>query len=169
MDKPNSGTILINNTNLAKLNERETTQLRSQYLGFVFQFHHLLKDFNALDNVAMPLLIQGENKQTAQEKSRQLLENIGLKNRADHLPAELSGGERQRVAIARALITNPSCLLADEPSGNLDAKNALDILELIIHLNQTQNSSLVIVTHDETIASKMQRVLILENGQLKQS
>jgi lipoprotein-releasing system ATP-binding protein len=169
MDKPNSGTILINNTNLAKLNERETTQLRSQYLGFVFQFHHLLKDFNALDNVAMPLLIQGENKQTAQEKSRKLLENIGLKNRADHLPAELSGGERQRVAIARALITNPSCLLADEPSGNLDAKNALDILELIIHLNQTQNSSLVIVTHDETIASKMQRVLILENGQLKQS
>jgi len=117
----------------------------------------------------MPLLIQGENKQTAQEKSRQLLENIGLKNRADHLPAELSGGERQRVAIARALITNPSCLLADEPSGNLDAKNALDILELIIHLNQTQNSSLVIVTHDEMIASKMQRVLILENGQLKQS
>ena len=169
MDKPNSGTILINNTNLAKLNEKETTQLRSQHLGFVFQFHHLLKDFNALDNVAMPLLIQGENKQTAQEKSRQLLENVGLKNRADHLPAELSGGERQRVAIARALITNPSCLLADEPSGNLDAKNALDILELIIHLNQTQNSSLVIVTHDETIASKMQRVLILENGQLKQS
>ncbi|HIG88882.1 lipoprotein-releasing ABC transporter ATP-binding protein LolD [Candidatus Thioglobus sp.] len=169
MDEPSSGTVLINNTNLAELSEEKTTQLRAQHLGFVYQFHHLLKDFSALDNVAMPLLIQGENKQTSKEKSKQLLESVGLKNRIEHLPAELSGGERQRVAIARALITNPSCLLADEPSGNLDAKNALDILELITDLNQTQHSSLVIVTHDEKIASKMQRVLILENGQLKQS
>lgn len=169
MDEPSSGTVLINNTNLAELSEEKITQLRAQHLGFVYQFHHLLKDFSALDNVAMPLLIQGENKQTSKEKSKQLLESVGLKNRIEHLPAELSGGERQRVAIARALITNPSCLLADEPSGNLDAKNALDILELITDLNQTQHSSLVIVTHDEKIASKMQRVLILENGQLKQS
>ncbi len=167
IDKPDSGTIQINDINLSNLNEDKITQLRAQNLGFVYQFHHLLKDFSALDNVTMPLLIQGENKQTAKEKSEQLLIKVGLGNRTKHLPAELSGGERQRVAIARALITNPSCLLADEPTGNLDAKTAQSILTLIVDIHKEKNSSLIIVTHDEKIASKMKRVLVLENGQLK--
>ena len=135
----------------------------------MYQFHHLLKDFSALGNVAMPLLIRGDNKQVALTSAEELLSKVGLQNRLNHRPAELSGGERQRVAIARALITQPSCLLADEPTGNLDAKNAADVLELMIELNQAQNSALIMVTHDENIAQKMQRILILENGQLSES
>ena len=117
----------------------------------------------------MPLLIRGDNKQVALTSAEELLSKVGLQNRLNHRPAELSGGERQRVAIARALITQPSCLLADEPTGNLDAKNAADVLELMIELNQAQNSALIMVTHDENIAQKMQRILILENGQLSES
>ncbi|RUM86508.1 MAG: lipoprotein-releasing system ATP-binding protein LolD, partial [Candidatus Thioglobus sp.] len=158
-----------NNIDLTTLTEEKTTQLRAQHLGFVYQFHHLLKDFSALDNVAMPLLIRGDNKQAALLAASELLSTIGLKDRLDHRPAELSGGERQRVAIARALITKPNCLLADEPTGNLDAKNAADVLSLMIELNQAQNSALVMVTHDEKIAQKMQRILVLENGQLSES
>ena len=116
----------------------------------------------------MPLLIRGDNKQTALMSANKLLSKVGLQNRLDHRPAQLSGGERQRVAIARALITKPSCLLADEPTGNLDTKNAADIFKLMIELNQAQNSALVIVTHDEKIAQQMQRVLVLENGRLSE-
>jgi len=169
IDKPTQGKVLINNIDLTALTEEKTTQLRAQHLGFVYQFHHLLKDFSALDNVAMPLLIRGDNKQAALASSSELLSTIGLQDRLSHRPAELSGGERQRVAIARALITQPGCLLADEPTGNLDAKNAADVLSLIIELNQVQSSALVMVTHDEKIAQQMQRVLILENGQLNES
>ena len=169
IDKPTQGKVLLNNIDLTTLTEEKITQLRAQHLGFVYQFHHLLKDFSALDNVAMPLLIRGDNKQAALLAASELLSTIGLKDRLDHRPAELSGGERQRVAIARALITQPSCLLADEPTGNLDAKNAADVLSLMIELNQSQNSALVMVTHDEKIAQKMQRILILENGQLSES
>jgi len=169
IDKPTQGKVLINNIDLTALTEEKTTQLRAQHLGFVYQFHHLLKDFSALDNVAMPLLIRGDNKQAALASSSELLSTIGLQDRLGHRPAELSGGERQRVAIARALITQPGCLLADEPTGNLDAKNAADVLSLIIELNQVQSSALVMVTHDEKIAQQMQRVLILENGQLNES
>lgn len=168
IDKPTQGKVLINNIDLTTLTEEKITQLRAQHLGFVYQFHHLLKDFSALDNVAMPLLIRGDNKQAALIAASELLSIIGLKDRLDHRPAELSGGERQRVAIARALITQPGCLLADEPTGNLDAKNAADVLELMIELNQAQNSALVMVTHDEKIAQKMQRILVLENGQLSE-
>lgn len=169
IDKPSSGKVLLNNTNLATLNETKITQLRAQHLGFVYQFHHLLKDFSALDNVALPLLIRGDNKRIANTKAKELLGKIGLENRLNHRPSELSGGERQRVAIARALITNPSCILADEPTGNLDAKNAADVLSIMIELNQARNSALVMVTHDEKIAAKMQRILTLENGQLSES
>ncbi len=169
MSQPSAGQVFLNGHNLSQLNEDKITDLRAQNLGFVYQFHHLLKDFSALDNVAMPLLIRGDNKQAALTSAKVLLSTVGLKNRLSHRPAQLSGGERQRVAIARALITQPGCLLADEPTGNLDAKNAADILKLMIELNQAQNSALVIVTHDEKIAQQMQRVLTLENGQLNES
>ncbi len=169
MSQPSAGQVFLNGHNLNQLNEDQITDLRAQNLGFVYQFHHLLKDFSALDNAAMPLLIRGDSKQDALTSAKALLSKVGLKNRLDHRPAELSGGERQRVAIARALITQPSCLLADEPTGNLDAKNAADTLKLMIELNQTLNSALVIVTHDEKIAQQMQRVLILENGRLSES
>ena len=169
IDKPTQGIVRLNNIDLTTVTEEKITQLRAQHLGFVYQFHHLLKDFSALDNVAMPLLIRGDNKQAALISASELLSTIGLKDRLEHRPSELSGGERQRVAIARALITQPSCLLADEPTGNLDAKNAADVLSLMIELNQAQNSALVMVTHDGKIAQKMQRILVLENGQLSES
>ena len=168
MDKANNGKIIINNTDISALDENSITKLRAKNLGFVYQFHHLLKDFTALKNVAMPLLIQGINSKVATQKSTSLLHAVGLSHRIDHLPGELSGGERQRVAIARALITQPSCLLADEPTGNLDANNANEVLDLMIALNQQQNSTLLIATHDEKIASKMQKILILKNGNLSQ-
>ena len=163
IDRPNSGQIIINNTDIGSLNEEQITKFRSKNLGFIYQFHHLLKDFSALKNVMMPLLIQADP--FAEEKAMQMLIKVGLKSRASHLSSELSGGERQRVAIARALITQPKCLLADEPTGSLDSKNARETLDLMMELNQTHDNSLVIVTHDEKIASKMQRVLVLENGQ----
>jgi len=169
MSQPSAGKVLLNNVDLAQLDEEHTTLLRAEHLGFVYQFHHLLKDFSALDNVAMPLLIRDNDKQSANKQASELLSNIGLQNKLNHRPSELSGGERQRVAIARALITNPSCLLADEPTGNLDAKNAADVLALMVELNQAQNSALVMVTHDQMIAQKMQRVLVLEDGRLNES
>jgi lipoprotein-releasing system ATP-binding protein len=163
IDRPNSGQIIINNTDIGSLNEEEITKFRSNNLGFIYQFHHLLKDFSALKNVMMPLLIQADP--LAEEKAMQILVKVGLESRVSHLSSELSGGERQRVAIARALITQPKCLLADEPTGSLDSKNARETLDLMMDLNQIHDNSLVIVTHDEKIASKMQRVLVLENGQ----
>lgn len=166
MDKPKTGKILINNTNIKPLDENKMTKLRAQHLGFVYQFHHLLKDFNALKNVMMPLLIQGVDEKIAEQKSASLLNKVRLGHRLKHLPTELSGGERQRVAVARALITQPSCLLADEPTGNLDKQNANEVLELMIELNKGQNSALIIVTHDEKIATRMQKILVLENGKL---
>lgn len=167
IDKPSSGEVYIGNNDLAALNEEKITELRAKSLGFIYQFHHLLKDFSAIENIAMPLLIQGINKETCIKKASQITKTIGLEHRENHLPSELSGGERQRVAIARAIISNPSCLLADEPTGNLDAKNASSVLELLINLNQQHGSSLIIVTHDEKIATKMDRILVLEGGHLK--
>ncbi len=168
MSTPDKGEVLINNIDITEIDENKTTEIRSKNLGFVYQFHHLLKDFTALDNVAMPLLIQGYNNTESMQKSVEILDSIGLNQKIDHLPAQLSGGERQRVAIARALITNPICLLADEPTGNLDAKNAIDVLDLMIKLNHNKNSALVVVTHDEKIAKKMQRVLVMEGGKLNE-
>ena len=165
-DSPSSGDVLINNSNIAKLNEQDRTELRANTFGFVYQFHHLLNDFSSIYNVAMPLLIKGVDKESAIAQSKQLLTKVGLENRLSHKPSELSGGERQRVAIARAMVVEPDCLLADEPTGNLDAKNAKDVLELILELDENNTSSLVIVTHDQDIAKKMNRTLTLSNQQL---
>jgi len=166
LDTPSSGDVLINNSNITKLNEQDRTDLRANTFGFVYQFHHLLKDFSSVYNVAMPLLIKGIDKESAIAQSEKLLTRVGLENRLNHKPSELSGGERQRVAIARAMVVEPDCLLADEPTGNLDAKNAKDVLELILELDENNTSSLVIVTHDQDIAKKMNRTLTLSNQQL---
>ena len=166
LDSPSEGDVLINNINIAKLNEKDRTELRSNNFGFVYQFHHLLNDFSSIYNVALPLLIRGDNKESAILNSKKILTKVGLENRLNHNPSELSGGERQRVAIARAMVTEPACILADEPSGNLDAKNAKDVLELIMELNENNTSSLVIVTHDLSIANKMNRKLTLSNSKL---
>ena len=166
LDTPSSGDVIINNSNITKLNEQDRTDLRANTFGFVYQFHHLLKDFSSVYNVAMPLLIKGIDKESAIAQSEKLLTRVGLENRLNHKPSELSGGERQRVAIARAMVVEPDCLLADEPTGNLDAKNAKDVLELILELDENNTSSLVIVTHDQEIAKKMNRTLTLSNQQL---
>jgi len=166
LDTPSSGDVIINNCNITKLNEQDRTELRANTFGFVYQFHHLLKDFSSVYNVAMPLLIKGVDKESAIAQSEKLLTRVGLENRLNHKPSELSGGERQRVAIARAMVVEPDCLLADEPTGNLDAKNAKDVLELILELDEDNTSSLVIVTHDQGIAKKMNRTLTLSNQQL---
>ena len=166
LDKPSEGDVFINNSNIAKLNEKERTMLRSNNLGFVYQFHHLLNDFSALYNVALPLLINNIDKRKAIKLAEDILMKVGLKHRLQHKPSQLSGGERQRVAIARAMISEPACLLADEPTGNLDADNADDILDLIIELNNKKSTSLLIVTHDLTIANKMDRKLKLSNKKL---
>ena len=166
LDTPSSGDVLINNSNITKLNEQDRTELRANTFGFVYQFHHLLNDFSSVYNVAMPLLIKGVDKESAIAQSEKLLTRVGLENRLNHKPSELSGGERQRVAIARAMVVEPDCLLADEPTGNLDAKNAKDVLELILELDENSTSSLVIVTHDQDIAKKMNRTLTLSNQQL---
>jgi len=166
LDTPSSGDVIINNSNITKLNEQDRTDLRANTFGFVYQFHHLLKDFSSVYNVAMPLLIKGIDKESAIAQSEKLLSRVGLENRLNHKPSELSGGEKQRVAIARAMVVEPDCLLADEPTGNLDTKNAKDVIELILELDENNTSSLVIVTHDQDIAKKMNRTLTLSNQQL---
>ncbi len=166
LDHPTEGEVLVNNINISELDEKNRTELRSNNLGFIFQFHHLLNDFTSLYNVALPLLINGSNIDNAMALSTKLLTDVGLENRLNHKPSELSGGERQRVAIARAMITKPACLIADEPTGNLDSKNAEGILELIIDLNSKTTSALLIVTHDLGIANKMKRKLNLADQEL---
>ena len=166
LDTPTDGDVLIANTNISKISEKDRTELRAKNLGFVYQFHHLLNDFSSLYNVALPLLIMGVDKGGALLKSKKILTKVGLENRLNHKPSELSGGERQRVAIARAMITEPTCLLADEPTGNLDAANAKDVLELIIELNTDKTTALLIVTHDLSIANKMGRKFTLTNGEI---
>ena len=168
LDTPFDGEVLINNTNISKLKEHQKTELRAQNLGFVYQFHHLLNDFSSIYNTALPLLINGSDNNEALLKAENILKKVGLENRTNHKPSELSGGERQRVAIARAMITAPACLLADEPTGNLDEKNARDVLDLIIELNNNQSTALLIVTHDLSIANKMERMFDLANGCLSE-
>ena len=169
LDTPTEGDMLIDNINISKISETDRTELRAKNFGFVYQFHHLLNDFPALYNVALPLLIMGSDKNKALLKSKKILTNVGLENRLNHKPSELSGGERQRVAIARAMITEPACLLADEPTGNLDAANAAEVLELIIELNKNKTTALLIVTHDLSIANKMSRKLTLTNGEINET
>ena len=166
LDKSSTGDVLINNSNIAKLNENDRTELRSKNLGFVYQFHHLLNDFSSLYNVSLPLLIKGIDKRKAVKLAEDILKKVGLEKRLKHKPSQLSGGERQRVAIARAMISEPACLLADEPTGNLDANNAKDVLDLIIELNDSKRTALLIVTHDLSIANMMDRKLELSNQRL---
>ncbi len=166
LDKPSAGQVFIAGKNVAELAENEKCRLRNYYLGFVYQFHHLLPEFTALENAAMPLLIRGASPQAIEEKAAQLLDLVGLKNRISHKIGELSGGERQRVAIARALMTDPLCILADEPTGNLDPRNAAKVLELFIELQKSRQSSVVMVTHDFNIAKQAHRIFMLEDGVL---
>lgn len=166
LDKSTAGDVLINNSNIAELNEKDRTELRSKNLGFVYQFHHLLNDFSSLYNVSLPLLIKGIDKRKAVKLAEDILKKVGLEKRLKHKPSQLSGGERQRVAIARAMISEPACLLADEPTGNLDANNAKDVLDLIVELNDSKRTALLIVTHDLSIANMMDRKLELSNQRL---
>ncbi|HDV5710720.1 TPA: lipoprotein-releasing ABC transporter ATP-binding protein LolD [Legionella pneumophila] len=166
LDKPTSGLITLGNVNWQKINEKQRCQLRNQQLGFVYQFHHLLPEFTALENVMMPLLLGGMAVKKAEEMSSRMLEQVGLKPRLAHKPAQLSGGERQRVAIARALVHQPHCVLADEPTGNLDEATASKVFDLMLELNKKMNTALVIVTHDQRIAERMDRVLVLHEGSL---
>lgn len=164
LDIPSEGEVLVDNTNISTLPEHKRTELRARNLGFVYQFHHLLKDFSSIYNTALPLLISGVDTNQAMTKAQEILKKVGLENRTNHKPSELSGGERQRVAIARAMITEPACLMADEPTGNLDATNAREVLDLIIELNKNRDTALLIVTHDLSIANKMERKFDLTNG-----
>ena len=166
LDKPSTGTVLMAGKDINQLTEKERSAMRNKMLGFVYQFHHLLGEFSALENVAMPLLIRGVSKNEAFQQAFEILKKVNLTDRLEHRFGELSGGERQRVAIARALVTKPSCVLADEPTGNLDKKTAEIIYELMLSLNQELATSLLLVTHDAQLADKMDRVLMLEDGVL---
>jgi lipoprotein-releasing system ATP-binding protein len=167
LDQPDQGEVTLAGQNFSHLSANQRGQLRNQHLGFIYQFHHLLPEFTALENVAMPLLIAKQSVSMAREAAKELLLKVGLEKRMQHKPSELSGGERQRVAIARALATKPLCILADEPTGNLDRKRALQVYELLLSLNQEYHTSLVLVTHDLALAKKMDRMLWLEDGQLQ--
>jgi lipoprotein-releasing system ATP-binding protein len=166
LDDPTSGEVRVGGQPIANTNEVAKARLRNRYLGFVYQFHHLLPEFTADENVAMPLLIRRLPKHEALGQARALLGRVGLGERLNHKPGELSGGERQRAAVARALITRPVLVLADEPTGNLDAGNSEHVLELMLELNLELRTSLVIVTHDHSIAARMDRVLVLADGRL---
>ncbi|WP_160061356.1 lipoprotein-releasing ABC transporter ATP-binding protein LolD [Psychromonas sp. L1A2] len=167
LDAPTTGNILFNGKNIHQLSSKLQSKWRNQELGFVYQFHHLLSEFSALENVAMPLLIAGESIKSAQKKATELLERVGLSERIEHRPSELSGGERQRVAIARALINKPSLVLADEPTGNLDAKSAESVYQLLKELNTEFGTAFIVVTHDQQLANKLDRQLYMSNGILK--
>lgn len=169
LDDPDDGEVYVGGIAMHGGNEISRGEMRNRYIGFVYQFHHLLPEFTAEENVAMPLLIRRLPKSEALGQARELLARVGLGERLTHKPGELSGGERQRAAVARALITKPKLVLADEPTGNLDAGNGEHVLGLMLELNRELNTSLVIVTHDQTIAERMDRVLVLEDKHLRES
>ncbi len=167
LDSASGGEVLVMGEDMMQLSERQRSRLRNSTLGFIYQFHHLLAEFTALENVAMPLLIRGVSPVSASESAAELLDKVGLNHRCHHKPGEMSGGERQRAAVARALVTEPKCVLADEPTGNLDRKNADHIYNLMLELNQALNTSFVVVTHEISLAQRMDRILVLDDGELK--
>ena len=168
LDQPSSGEVFIKGQSLQQMTPNALAKLRNQYLGFVYQFHHLMADFTALENVMMPMLIGQQNKTEAQDRAEQILSAVGLQHRISHRPSALSGGERQRVAIARALVNNPALVLADEPTGNLDHKTTESIFELIQQLNQEKQIAFLLVTHDLNLAEKLNRRLIMQDGVLRE-
>lgn len=168
LDQPSSGEVFIKGRSLQQMSPNALAKLRNQYLGFVYQFHHLMADFTALENVMMPMLIGQQNKTEAQDRAEQILSAVGLQHRISHRPSALSGGERQRVAIARALVNNPALVLADEPTGNLDHKTTESIFELIQQLNQEKQIAFLLVTHDLNLAEKLNRRLIMQDGVLRE-
>lgn len=166
LDEATSGEVLIDGQSSLNFSEKERSIIRNRKLGFVYQFHHLLPEFSALDNVAMPLIVRREPRKDARAQAAEVLEKVGLAERMIHNPSQLSGGERQRVALARALVTQPLCLLADEPTGNLDSKTAANMFELLVRIRQDFNTAFIIVTHDQKLANLADRQLMMERGVL---
>lgn len=165
LDRPSNGSVLVKGQLLSDLSDAQQGDLRNQHLGFVYQFHHLLAEFTALENVEMPLWVRRSSKQESEQRAKDVLAQVGLSHRLLHRPAELSGGERQRVAIARALVTQPDCVLADEPTGNLDRTTATSVFDLMVSLARQKNTAFIVVTHDEALAERCDRRLRLSAGQ----